>query len=253
MTNGPSMGPMMPGSPTGSPTTPGGRGGRSVGAAPRLTFFEWKEVVVTPMKVVTPEHGSTEEPMTAEKHLREVLGMDAAKRKGDERPVLLYFHWPHEHARHGKLTTTLCEQTLDDEVAARWGLLFRLVQIDMGESDAEMAKELGCKGKPGFAALDDSMEVKATFRGVKSSAKVRKALEAALKKFPAYWKSVKKRITEQGKNLEEAKRLEKRDEFVKALKLVDEVRFSKLRVGPHFDKAQSYGQMLAQKAERAHR
>lgn len=229
----------------------GGRGGRSVGAAPRMTYFKWTEAKIGKIQAVTPKEGEAPRgPITAEEHLKKALGYPAAKARGDKRPVLVYFHYPHDHAKHGKLSTSVCSRTLDDEHAARWSKLFRCVQIDMGASELKYVNMLGHKGAPLFVALDDDLKVKAEVEVTKSASKLKKALEGAFKKFPAATKKLKKDIANHKKWMAEAKRLEKKDEYEDAVDVINQIRFGNIRVSPYYEKAVTYGQMLEAKAER---
>lgn len=240
----------MAGGPvTGGPTS--GTPRRSVGSAPRITHFEWKEVQIGPVQVITPAPGEKAEPMTPEKHLAKVLEFDQAKSRGDKRPTLVYFHWPHEDPKHGKLSETLCSLALNDEITARWGKLFRCIQVDMGNSEMDLAKQIGATNKPSFAALDADLKVVTKIAGLKSSTKLCKAIKAAFEKFPDAKKRLKERLKQHKKWLAEAKKLEKAKEYQEAVDLVDKVRFGDVRVGPDYDKALSWGQALSLKAERA--
>ncbi|MDJ0974373.1 MAG: hypothetical protein QNJ98_07945 [Planctomycetota bacterium] len=218
---------------------------------PRLTHFEWTEVAIGKIQTITPTDGEAVEPLTPEAHISQILGIEAAARRGDKRPTLVYFHWPHDHPKHGKLTTTLCTRILDDEMAARWGKLFRCVQIDMSRTESDLAERIGCKGKPGFAALDRDLKVRAAFVGPKSSSKLTKAIEKAFGKFKDQKKELKRELGEQAKLIKEARALEKAKRYDEAVTTIDKVRFGDVRVGPHWEKSVKYGQLLAQKAERA--
>lgn len=218
---------------------------------PRLTHFEWTEVAIGPIRTITPTDGEAAEPMTPKAHIRAALGLRDARPGGDTRPTLVYFHWPHDDPKHGKLTTTLCTRILDDEQAARWGRLFRCIQIDMSRTDAAFAEQIGCKGKPGFAAIDAGLTVRASFVGPKSSSKLAKAIEKAFGKFRDHKKALRRELKRQEELLDEARALEKAKRFDEAVAAIDKVRFGDVRVGPHWEKAVKYGQLLAQKAERA--
>ncbi len=199
------------------------------------------------MRAVTGEED--EEAITPEKHLRKVLGFDKASRYGDKRPTLVYFHWPHEDGKEGKISEKTC-RILDDEEAARWSLLFRCVQIDMGTSKEEFTELLGAKDKPSFAMMDAEANIVFEFPAHKSARKVSQSLEQGLKKFPAYYKKVKADLKQQTKWMAEAKKLQKAKKHKEALTLIDKVRFSNLRVGDEFDKAQDVGRTLAAKISR---
>ena len=85
----------------------------------------------------------------------------------------------------------------------------------------------------------------------KSGSKLRKALESTLKKFPAATKALKKAERDHKAAIAEAKKLEKKKKYEEAVEVIDKVRFGDVRVTKSWEKAYSYGQLLAQKAERA--
>ncbi len=228
----------------------GGRGGRTAGPAPRLTYFKWAEVRIGRIQAVTSKDGKSPKPISDKDHLKSVLEFDKAKSRGDKRPVLVYFHWPHDHKVHGKLSTTVCARTLDDEQAARWSKLFRCVQVDMGDSLTKYTKMIGDKGSPHFVALDGELNIVGEIEVTKSGSKLRKALEKTLKKFPAAVKALKKAEVDHKKAIAEAKKLEKKKDYEEAVKVIDKVRFGDVRVTKSWEKAYSYGMALAQKAER---
>ncbi len=237
---------------TPAPSMPGATPGRRAsGSAPRLTFFEWREVVIGPLRAVTPKEGEDVRVLTEAEHVLEVLGVPAARLRRDLRPVLVYFHWPHEDPEHGRLSDALCGRLLNDEEVARWGKLFRCVQVDMGQSDARLAALAGAGAEPAFVVLDATGTRVTRIAAPKSSVKLRKALEDAVGRVPGMRKDLDRRLREQEEQLEEARRLEKADRLKEALELVDAVRFSDLRVGKHYDRAFSYGQTLAQRLESA--
>ncbi len=231
----------------------GSSSGRSVGAAPRLTFFEWTETVIGPIRAITPSEGEAPvAPPTPAGHVKAQLGFVEAAQRKDDRPTLVYFHWPHEDAKHGKLTTSLCCRTMNDELSARWSKLFRCIQVDMGETVGKFAALAGARKGPSLVALDADLKVVADIPAskIKSGTKLRKALEAAFAKFPAYRKKIKARIAQQAKWLKEARKLEKAGKEDEAMELVDKIRFSDVRIGPEWDKAYAYGMKLALKIER---
>ncbi|MDA1194680.1 MAG: hypothetical protein O2894_05805 [Planctomycetota bacterium] len=218
---------------------------------PRLTYFEWAEVRIGRIQAVTPVEGEqAPEPITAEQHIKQALQFDRAAARGDDRPVLVYFHWAHDDKVHGKLSTTVCERTLDDEMAARWSKLFRCVQVDMTETLPEYAERIGSKGEPLFVTLDSDLKVVAEIPVTKSGSKLRKAIEDAAKDFPAVVKRLKTVSAEHRELMAEAKKLEKEKDYEEAVKVIDKVRFGDVRVTSEWEKAYAYGMMLADKAER---
>ena len=236
-----------------TPTIGGGTGrtGRTGASTPRLTWFQWSEARIGKLRVVTPKEGEDAPGIiTDAQHVAKALGFDRAETARDVRPVLVYFHWPHDDRTNGKLTTTLCTQVLDDERAARWSKLFRCVQIDMAETELRFAELIGAAGKPAFVALDENLKVVAAIPATKSASKLRKALEAAFKKFPKARKNLKVQLKRQENWLAAARKLEKAEEYEEARELVDKIRFGDVRVGADWDKTYAYGLLLAQKAER---
>lgn len=206
---------------------------------------------VGPFQAVTPREGEVATgPTTEDEHIRKCLGFDEAQQRNDLRPTLIYFHWPHDETPNGKLSTTICTRVLDDEQAARWGKLFRCVQVDMAETEPKYAEKIGAEEGPSFVALDADLTVRARIAGTKSGSKLRKALEEAYDAFPEYGKVIRGKMAEHRKMLAEAKRLERAKRLAEAVKLVDQIRFGDVRIHAEFEKALAYGQLLAQKLER---
>jgi hypothetical protein len=218
---------------------------------PRLTYFQWTEVAIGKIQAVTPKEGEAPVgPITDADHIKRILRIPDAESAKDQRPLLIYFHWPHDDATHGKLSLTICSKVLNDEGAARWSQLFRCVQVDMGNTEIPYAEMIGSEGKPAFVALGNDLEVKARIDATKSGSKLRKALEKAFYKFPGAKKKLKATLAEHRKMLAKAEKLEKADEYEDALELVDEIRFGNVRVADDWDRTYQYGMALALKAER---
>jgi hypothetical protein len=217
-----------------------------------MTFFDWVEAKVLLRRSVTPKEGeaTAEKEMTPTDHVRHSLQIDVAEKAGDKRPTLVYFHWPHEDPVNGKLVEKLCTSTLNNEAAARWGKLFRCVQVDMASSDPRLVALLGAGSKPSFVVVNAQAEVVARIPPLTSSDKVAKALETALQKFPEDAKRLKDALAEQDVLMEKAKAAVKADKFDEAKAHYDKVRFSNVRVGPQFDRAQVDGYDLDMRIER---
>lgn len=190
-----------------------------------------------PQRAVTPAEGQAAPELTPLQHVRLCLRMDEAQSDGDKRPTLVYFHWPHEHPVHGEAVKDMCTKALDDETAARWGRLFRCVQIDMAASDARLLTLLGADGKPGMVALDADAQVVARIPVLASSTRLVKALKDTIQKFPERWKRVQADVADQEKRLESAKRLAKADRLAEAVSEVESICRSPVRVGEAFDEA----------------
>jgi hypothetical protein len=229
----------------------GGTGRRASGGAQRMTWFEWYEAKVGPQRAVTPKDGETLKELTPLEHVRACLRMDEAETAADKRPTLVYFHFPHEHPVHGEATKNMCSKVLDDETAARWGHLFRCVQVDMAASDARLVQLLGADGKPGIVVLDEKTQVVARIPPLVSATKMHKALKEAIQKFPERWKGVQKDVADQTKTLAEAKRALKADDLTDALAHVDRIRTSDVRIGEAYEEALFLGFDLEQRIARA--
>jgi Skp family chaperone for outer membrane proteins len=215
-----------------------------------MTWFEWYEAKVDPQRAITPKEGETVKERTPLEHVQACLRMDAAKSAGDKRPTLVYFHFPHEHPVHGKATEDMCSKALDDETAARWGRLFRCVQVDMAASDARLVQLLGAERKPGIVVLDDETQVVARIPPLTSSSKLQKALQEAIRKFPERWKSIQKDVADQAKTLAEAKKAMKADDYKDAQALVEKVRQSQVRIGEAYEESLTMGRNLEERIAR---
>jgi hypothetical protein len=222
----------------------------SGGGGQRTTHFEWFEAKVDPQRAITPKDGEKVKELTPLEHVRACVRMDEALEAGDKRPTLVYFHFPHEHAVHGPTTLTMCSKVLDDETSARWGRLFRCVQVDMGASDARLVQLLGADGKPGMVVLDDQTQVVARIPALVSAAKMHKALKDAIQKFPERWKSIQKDVADHAKTLAEAKKAFKADDYADALALVDKIRQSDVRIGEAYEEALFFGYDVEQRLAR---
>jgi hypothetical protein len=218
---------------------------------PRITWFDWVEAKVDAIKVVTSsDEGPAPVALSPKDHVRHALGMDAAETAKDLRPTLVYFHWPHEDPVVGKTVESLCTKVLNSEEVARWGLLFRCVQVDMSCSDPKLTALLGAGDKPSLVVVTNDAQVVSRIPAVGSSPKLQKALEAALQKTPEAWKRLQTSLAEQDKSFDKARALFKADKYAEAKPLIDAIRFGDVRVGPRFDDAQTLGVDLDQRMER---
>lgn len=216
-----------------------------------MSYFSWLETKIGTQHVVTTgDDGKPVENVTPAEHVRRCLEIPDAILGGDLRPTLVYFHWPHDDTANGKLSDVLCDKTLVDETAARWGMLFRCVQIDMATSDKRLLEVLEAGDKPSFVIVDKDAKVIAHIPALPSSQKFASALEQAVAKIPDVAKLVKDAIDAQAKAMAEVKVLVKADKYEDALSKLNEVRYSTVRVGPLFDKAQLDGEDVAARLER---
>ncbi len=190
-------------------------------------------------------------PLSPEEHVRHCLGMDEASARGDQRPTLVYFHWPHEDPVDGKRFATLCQKVLDDEQVARWGRLFRCVQVDMSSSDPRMLAILGAGDKPVFAVYGaETTKPLLSIPAQPGPAKMAKALEDAIGRIPAAKQRLDETLAAHERSMAEAKALLKQDKLAEALAAYDRVRLSDVRVTPLFDKASLEAGALEQRIAR---
>lgn len=230
--------------------------GRASVSMPRMTGFDWLEVDVKAFAAATGE-GSETAAKTPVEHVRRALGIEAAEQAGDLRPTLVFFHWRHDAdptrlEPEAKTSLALCTKVLDQEAGARWGLLFRCVQVDPTTSDARLLAAIGADGKPGFVVLD-AATAKPTIRfgDVSTPAKFVKACQDAIAKLPAAKAALDAALAEQAKALAAARADAKADRYADALARYDGIVEGKVRVGPSFDAAFLEQQSVREKAERA--
>jgi len=218
-----------------------------------MTWFDWVEAKVDRMRATTSSAptGAEAKPLSPEEHVRHCLGMDEAALRADLRPTLVYFHWPHEDPVDGKRFATLCLKVLDDEQVARWGRLFRCVQVDMSSSDPRMLAILGAGEKPVFAVYGaDTTKPLLLIGAQPSPGKMAKALEDAVGRVPSAKKALGEALASQEKAFAEAKALLKTDKLAEALAAYDRIRVSEVRVSPLFDRAAIEATTLEQRIAR---
>ncbi len=197
------------------------------------------------LRAVTPADGSAPAAApTPREHVRQSLGMDVAEKAGDQRPTLVYFHWPHEDPVNGKTVDLLCKKVLNSEQVARWGRLYRCVQVDMSSSDPKLTSLLGAGDKPSFVVVDDNALVGARIPALPTASKMEKALEAALRRFVPAWKKLEEDLADQDKDMALAKKFLKADRPKDALPLLDRIRYGDVRVGDQFDAAHALAKEL---------
>jgi hypothetical protein len=206
----------------------------------RSTWFDWTDAKIDRIRATTPGDaaGASSTPAketTPLEHVRHCLGLDEAK--GDERPTLVYFHWPHDDPRNGKTSDLLCGRVLDDEDSARWGWLFRCVQVDMAKSDPRLVALLGAGDKPSFAFVDREGAVVARLPAVTTPQKFQRGAKDALAKLPAYEKTVQKALADLDASLAQARAAVEEGRLADAKPLYDRLRWTKVRIGPQYDLA----------------
>jgi hypothetical protein len=150
-----------------------------------------------------------------------------------EKPVLVYFHWPHEDGARGKQVLKFCNGPLDDEAFVRVTPLFHCVEVNVRDSEQRLVEESRVKGTPALAVCRPDGTI---LWRAEEPPTAGKALAATLQRvlrerLPELWAGVEKEIAEQRKNLAEARRLlaaNKEEEGLGFLNLVvgSDVRFT---------------------------
>ncbi len=165
----------------------------------------------------------------------------------DPRPTFLYFHVEHGEGPAGDKSEEQC-RVMDDETVARWSHLYTFVEVDIDKSNAKLLERFGAGNGPSFAIVNSDLEVMAQSPLLTTPKKVVSFLKTNLKSgFKDYWKNVEERISEQKTLLREAKALEKKKEFDRALTRLQEVASSNLKIAPHWEEAMRDMQRLQAK------
>ena len=128
--------------------------------------------------------------------------------EGLDRPVLVYFHWPHEDGERGRRVQKFCGGPLDDEVFVRLTPLFYCVEVNVRDSEERLVQESGLRGTPSLALCKPDGTIlwkteETGFSGRALSETMRKVLKT---RFPAIWEKAEKEAAGQKALLAEARR-----------------------------------------------
>jgi hypothetical protein len=134
-------------------------------------------------------------------------GLDLAR--VGEKPILVYFHWPHEDGAKGKQVLRFCGGPLDDEAFVRVTALFHCVEVNTRDSDAKLVEEAKVRQTPSILLCRPDGAI---LWRTEDTALTGKVLAEALKrvlreKLPKRWEAIEKEIAEQRRNVAEARRL----------------------------------------------
>lgn len=224
---------MGSGSGVGSGSRPAGHGVARGGG--RQTWIDWLEADLPAAPVVTPAKGEAQAPKLSEdERLRNAFHMS----EWDPKPVLLYFHFPHDEKedvakKPGRASLKQCG-ALDDERIARWCALAHCVEVDMSKSDRKLLERFGAGEMPSFALVDQDLKLVAS-TPVLEGKPFAAWLESSLPKFETYWKTVEERLDEQEKARDRGQELEKKKDLRGAIEAYQEVRTSNLRIAKWWD------------------
>jgi hypothetical protein len=217
----------------GNSSRPAGHGESTGGG--RRTWIEWFEASLKVQAVVTPSEGGAATPKPSDdERIRKAFRMS----EWDPKPVLLYFHFPHEEKaevakKPGRAALQQCA-ALDDEFIARWCALAHCVEVDMSKSDRKARERFGAGAMPAFALVDQDLNLIAG-TPVLATKPFAAWIEATLPKFETYWKTVTERLEDQKKARDLGQSLEKKKDLRGAIEAYQQIRTSNLRIAPFWD------------------
>lgn len=171
----------------------------------------------------------------------------------DLKPAFLYFHYPHEDddkklTPDGRTSKRQCEIMADEQVA-RWAMLFRCFEVEMGRSDRSTAGRLGAVQGTCYAVVGGKVNVigkSGPFANAKTAAAfLRDTLKTAS---PDLWAEVQRRVEEQKVVLAEARKHMEKREWKAAVEKYDLIVKSDLRIGDFWDDAAKEWQRATEKA-----
>jgi len=173
--------------------------------------------------------------------------------RGLEKPVLVYFHWPHEDGEKGKRVVKFCSGPLDDESFVRVTPLFHCVEVNIRDSEPKLVEESPLRSAPSLAVCRPdgtvvwrSEDTGHSGRGLAETLK--KVLRA---RFPGEWEKVERESAEQKKSIAEARRLLAADKVEEAKGLLGGVVDSLVRFTDEWAQAVKLLREEERKAEEA--
>jgi len=123
-----------------------------------------------------------------------------------DKPVLVYFHWPHEDGKRGKDIVKFCTGPLDDEAFARLSALFHCVEVNTRDSDQRLVEEAKVRATPTLMVLREDRTVAWRTEDSRVNGKrlAGSLLQVLKEEFPDRWKAVEAELEAQKKHLREA-------------------------------------------------
>lgn len=192
---------------------------------------KWTNLKLTAAPVITGGKQITEE-----EHVRALFGL----KRSDLRPVLVYFHHPHTQAKPdaaGRESAKQCP-IMKEEMVERWAMLFRCYEVDVDQSDANVAERFGAGKGASYALLDAKLQVIARSEDFEDGKSAIAYLTTTLPaKFPDYWKTVQATVEEQRAAVEEARKLIKKDKLSEASARYEPLTVSTVRIADFYEVA----------------
>jgi hypothetical protein len=149
------------------------------------------------------------------------------------KPLLVFFHWPHEDGERGRRILKFCGGPLDDEAFVRVTPLFHCIEVNTRDSEEKLVAEAKVRVTPTLAVcrLDGTVVWRSEEAGGSGRALAETLKRVLREKFPEDWKRVEKDQDGQKEILASSRRLAaagKHREAMEALyPLVDsDVRFT---------------------------
>ena len=129
--------------------------------------------------------------------------------RGGEKPILVYFHWPHEDGDRGKRVVKFCGGPLDDEAFVRVTPLFHCIEVNTRDSEEKLVDEAKVRVTPTLALCrpDGSVVWRTEDTGISGKALAETLKKTLRTRFPDEWKKVEEEVAAQKKAMAEAKAL----------------------------------------------
>ncbi len=127
--------------------------------------------------------------------------------RDNEKPILVYFHWPHEDGDRGKRIVKFCSGPLDDEAFVKVAPLFHCIEVNTRDSEEKLVAEAKVAATPALLVCAPDGTIVWRSEDPKLSGKV---LAAALRRvveaeFPERWERIAKEMKSQAESLKEGK------------------------------------------------
>ncbi len=167
---------------------------------------------------------------------------------GGDKPVLVYWTWSDEEDKRGKETKKADRNVWDNEKVARVSRLYDCFRVDAKGVPAEQLQKLGVKDVP-FVQIVNKDQASIAAIAPTSPGSMESFLQAGVKKFPEYWRSVLQRMQELDKRYNEGKAAMKKKDYDAAISAFNEVYNDNVRTDL-LSKAREMLMQARQKAEK---